>query len=155
MPPKIRLITIAICIFIVAYVFELVRRRHLNEEYSLGWLITGILMLVMAIWIDLLTKISNLVGAAEVTSTLFFLGLLFLVVICLHFSIRISSLTNQVRKLSQLLAMLNYKVGQGEMETDVAVIGKETKNRKISAKTNGKSEPLKEKVLVDEHIKNN
>lgn len=114
MPPKIRIITIVICIFIVAYVFELVRRRHLNEEYSMGWLITGVLMLVMATWIDLLTKIADLFGSATVTSTLFFLGLLFLVIICLHFSIRISNLTNQTRKLNQWLAILNHELGEAK-----------------------------------------
>ncbi len=153
MPPKIRLITIAVCIFIVAYVFELVRRRHLNEEYSMGWLITGILMLVMATWIDLLAKISDLVGSAAVTSTLFFLGLIFLVVICLHFSIRISSLTNQVRKLSQWLAIMNHEVdligkGTGQIEKK-----QESKQPQTTDDKAGK--PSKESMLINENFKNN
>lgn len=153
MPPKIRLITIAICIFIVAYVFELVRRRHLSEEYSMGWLITGILMLVMSIWIDLLSKITNLVGATAVTSTLFFLGLLFLIVICLHFSIRISNLTNQVRKLTQWLAILNQEVGLVEKEKDP--IDKKMENHEFLTAKGKIEKPSKETVLVNENFKNN
>ena len=91
MPPRIRIIAILICIFLVAYVFELVRRKHLNEEYSLGWLVTGSLMLILSISEDLLVWISDLVGATLFTSTLFFSGLVFLMIICLHFSIRISA----------------------------------------------------------------
>ncbi len=161
MPPKIRLITIAICIFIVAYVFELVRRRHLSEEYSMGWLITGLLMLVMSIWIDLLAKISNLVGSTSVTSTLFFLGLLFLVVICLHFSIRISNLTQQVRKLTQWLAILNNEVHLEEKEKDQnqndkrsGQIEKEIETRKTPPAENKTNKPLKESMLVNEDFKN-
>jgi hypothetical protein len=108
-PPRIRIIAILICIFLVAYVFELVRRKHLNEEYSLGWLVTGSLMLVLSISEDLLIWVSDLVGATLFTSTLFFSGLVFLMIICLHFSIRISALTNQVRMLTQHLGILDYE----------------------------------------------
>ncbi len=109
MPPRIRIIAILICIFLVAYVFELVRRKHLSEEYSMGWLVTGTLMLILSISEDLLVWVSDLVGATLFTSTLFFSGLVFLMVICLHFSIRISALTNQVRKLTQNMAILDYE----------------------------------------------
>ena len=107
MPPRIRIIAILICILLVAYVFELVRRRHLSEEYSMGWLVAGCLMLVLSVSEGVLIWISNLVGATLFTSTLFFFGLVFLVTICLHFSIRISSLTNQVRTLTQHMGILN------------------------------------------------
>ena len=107
MPPRIRIIAILICILLVAYVFELVRRRHLSEEYSMGWLVAGSLMLILSVSEGVLVWISNLVGATLFTSTLFFFGLVFLVTICLHFSIRISSLTNQVRTLTQHMGILN------------------------------------------------
>ena len=107
MPPRIRIIAILICVFLVAYVFELVRRRYLSEEYSMGWLVTGSLMLILSISEDLLVWISSLVGATLFTSTLFFFGLTFLVIICLHFSIRISALTNQMRTLTQHMGILH------------------------------------------------
>ena len=107
MPPRIRIIAILICIFLVAYVFELVRRRHLSEEYSMGWLVAGSMMLILSISEGLLVWVSNLVGATLFTSTLFFFGLIFLMTICLHFSIRISALTNQVRTLTQHMGILH------------------------------------------------
>ena len=107
MPPRIRIIAILICIFLVVYVFELVRRRHLSEEYSMGWLVAGSMMLILSISEGLLVWVSNLVGATLFTSTLFFFGLVFLVTICLHFSIRISALTNQVRTLTQHMGILH------------------------------------------------
>ena len=109
MPPRIQIISILICIFLVAYVFELVRRKHLNEEYSMGWLITGVSMLALSVSDGLIKWVSELVGATLFTSTLFFFGLLFLMVICLHFSIRISALTNQVRKLTHSIGILDLE----------------------------------------------
>ena len=109
MPPRIQVISILICVFLVAYVFELVRRKHLSEEYSMGWLVTGTLMLILSVSEDALRWVSELVGATLFTSTLFFFGLLFLMVICLHFSIRISALTKQVRALTQHIGILDHE----------------------------------------------
>ena len=78
MPPRIQIISILICVFLVSYVFELVRRKHLSEEYSMGWLITGTLMLILSVSEGALKWVSGLVGATLFTSTLFFFGLLFL-----------------------------------------------------------------------------
>ena len=109
MPPRIQTISILICVFLVVYVFELVRRKHLSEEYSMGWLVTGTLMLILSVSEDALRWVSELVGATLFTSTLFFFGLLFLMVICLHFSIRISALTKQVRALTQHIGILDHE----------------------------------------------
>ena len=109
MPPRIQIISILICVFLVVYVFELVRRKHLSEEYSMGWLVTGTLMLILSVSEDALRWVSELVGATLFTSTLFFFGLLFLMVICLHFSIRISALTKQVRTLTQHVGILDHE----------------------------------------------
>lgn len=114
MPPRIKIISILICIVMVSYVFELVRRKHLNEEYSMGWLVTGSLMLILSISDDLLKWITTLMGATLTTSTSFFFGLIFLVVICLHFSIRISALTNQVRRLTQHVGILYHEKSELE-----------------------------------------
>jgi hypothetical protein len=109
MPPRIQIISILICVFLVAYVFELVRRKHLSEEYSMGWLITGTSMLILSVSDEAIKWVSGLIGATLFTSTLFFFGLLFLMIICLHFSIRISALTKQVRTLTQHVGILDHE----------------------------------------------
>ena len=109
MPPRIQIISILICILLVAYVFELVRRKHLSEEYSMGWLVTGTLMLILSVSDDAIRWVSGLDGATLFTSTLFFFGLIFLMIICLHFSIRISALTQQLRTLTQHVGILDHE----------------------------------------------
>jgi hypothetical protein len=110
MPPRIRIIAITFSFILVVYVFELVRRRHLNEEYSMGWLIAGVCIFVLSFWQGLLDFVTRAVGAVLFTSTLFFFGLFFIILICLHFSIRISALTRQVNRLTQRQALLTNDV---------------------------------------------
>ncbi len=86
-------------------IIELIRRRQLREEYSWLWFATGFVMFLIVIWYDLLRAISELIGAVVVTTTLFLFALLFLILINIHYSIKISALTNQVKDLSQALAL--------------------------------------------------
>jgi len=100
---------------IMAVVVELVRRRKLREEYSWLWLLTGAVIIVLVMWYDLLVAITRLIGAIAPTTTLFIFGLLFLMLISLHYSIQISKLSYQVKEMGQQLALLRGRV---EDQTD-------------------------------------
>ncbi len=106
MPPKIRIIAVVFSFLLVVYVLELVRRRHLNEEYSMGWLVAGVSIFILSLCPGLLVYVTRMIGAVLFTSTLLFFGLFFLILICLHFSIRISALTRQVNRLTQRQALI-------------------------------------------------
>lgn len=105
---KIIAATIGVVIFIS--ILELVRRRKLREEYSWLWLITGMSIVVLALWYDLLAGISRYIGGVWPSSVLFFFGLIFLLLISLYQSVKISRLTDQVQELSQELAIRQVKV---------------------------------------------
>ena len=84
----------------------LVKKRKLREEYSWLWLLTGFVMLVLVLWYDLLLYITDLIGAVTATTTLFIFGIIFLILIALHFAIKISSLSDQVKNLAQQVSLL-------------------------------------------------
>ena len=99
-------------ILIMLLVLELVRRRKLREEYSWLWLLTGVIIIVLVAWYDLLVFISRTIGAVMPTTTLFIFGLLFLMIISLHYSVQISKLSKQVKDLAQELTLLKGQVEQ-------------------------------------------
>ena len=72
------IITVACILIVIIY---LVKKRKLREEYSWLWLLTGFVMLVLVLWYDLLLYITDLIGAATVTTTLFIFGIIFLMLI--------------------------------------------------------------------------
>ena len=105
---KIIAATIGVVIFIS--IIELVRQRKLREEYAWLWLITGMSILVLSLWYDLLAAISHYIGGVYPSAVLFFFGLIFLLLISLYQSVKISRLTDQVQKLSQELAISHAKL---------------------------------------------
>jgi hypothetical protein len=101
-----KVFAIVVSILIMVIVVELVRRRRLREEYSWLWLLTGAVIILLVIWYDLLVIITHFIGAVAPTTTLFIFGLLFLMLISLHYSIQISKLSHQVKEMGQQLALL-------------------------------------------------
>jgi hypothetical protein len=90
----------------LVFIVELVRRRKLREEYSWLWIVTSVGMFVLSSWYGLIEWLSHLTGAVTVTTTLFIFALLFLLALSVHFSTELSRLSQQVRRLTQELAML-------------------------------------------------
>ena len=86
-------------------ILELVRSRRLQERYSLLWIFTAIVLLLLSCWRGLLDRLAFLVGIHYPPSALFLVGLGFFLVILLHFSVVHSALAEQVKELGQRLAM--------------------------------------------------
>jgi len=91
-------------------VVELIRRGRLKERYSLLWLVAGGVLLILSVSKGLLEYLSQLVGIYYPPSFLFLVAFLFLLLITLHFSVSISSLSEKNKKLAQELALLRQKV---------------------------------------------
>lgn len=105
---KIFALVASTVVFLV--IVELVRRRRLREEYSWLWLLTGAAMILLVVWQRLLLTITWIIGAAVPVTTLWLFSLLFLLAIAIHFSVIISKLTTQVKRLAQELALLEAQL---------------------------------------------
>ena len=79
-------------------IVELVRRRKLKEEYAWLWILSTLGMVGLALFYPLLEWVTAAIGAVTATSTLFIFGLLFLLLISVHYSTVLSQLTQQVRR---------------------------------------------------------
>ena len=106
---RIRILTIGGAAIVLLMVVELVRRRKLKEEYSVLWVFTAALVLLISIWFSLLQNVTNAIGAISPASTLFFFGLLFGLVLLLHFSVRISSLERRLTSLVQEVGLMGVE----------------------------------------------
>ncbi len=115
-----RSIVFAVVASLIAFlvVLELVRRRHLSEEYSLLWLGTALVMLVVGVWRDLLHGLADLVNIEYPPNLLFLLAALFLLFIQLYFSTVITRLTKENREAAQQIALLRHDLDQLRRQQD-------------------------------------
>lgn len=106
---KQQIFSILVSLAVFFFTIDLVRKKRLREEYSLLWLGTSLSMIVLIIRYDWLLAITRVIGAVLPTTTLFLGSILFLILLSVQFSIKISKLSNQVKDLVQENALLRYE----------------------------------------------
>jgi hypothetical protein len=109
MTTKQQIFSILISVIVFILTIDLVRKKRLREEYSLLWLATSSAMIILILRYDWLLALTRLIGAVLPTTTLFLGSILFLVLLSVQFSIKISKLSDQVKDLVQENALLRYE----------------------------------------------
>jgi hypothetical protein len=110
-PLKISIAATIVSVVLLLAVFELIRSRRLRERYALLWLATGVVLVVLSAWRGGLNTIAAWLGVRGYPpAVLFAVGLLFVIVVLLHYSTVISRLTDQNTILAQRLALLESKI---------------------------------------------
>jgi hypothetical protein len=100
-------------VLLLLVVFELIRSRRLRERYALLWLLTGVVLLVLSVWRGGLNTIAGWFGISGYPpAILFAVGILFILLVLLHYSTVISRLSDQSTILAQRLALLEERLGE-------------------------------------------
>ena len=95
---------------LVVAVLWLVRRQRLREEYTPIWIGTAVAMALVSVHPEILRTLARLMSAWTLSSTVFFLGLVFLVAICLNYAVRLSRASLQIKNLAQEVALIGARL---------------------------------------------
>jgi hypothetical protein len=106
----IQIISIGGSVLLLISVIELIRRSLLKERYAILWLFSVVIVLIFSIWQKLLDKVAGGLGVAYPPSLLFLVAFIFLLLITLHFSVVLSSLSKRNKTLSQKIAILDARM---------------------------------------------
>ena len=100
-------------------VVDLVRRRRLREEFSWIWVCGAAGALVLSVWAGAREALADLLGIEPPVAVLVACGL-FLVLVALDISTKVSKLANQQKNLAQGMARLEKRLadleGSGQAE---------------------------------------
>jgi hypothetical protein len=107
---KLTLVTGLTGLLLLAAIVELLRRRQLREKYGMLWL--GLLFVVvpLSLFPRLLDGVAGLLGVASGVSLVLFLGIVFLLLVCIHLSWEVSALEEETRTLAEEFALLRAEV---------------------------------------------
>ena len=102
--PRQFIASIILSLALMALIVRLVQKGRLDIAYCWLWLGIGIGSLVVVIRYDWLVHVSGWIGAVTNTTTVFLLGFFGLLLMCLQFSLVISSHRRHIKRLTQRLA---------------------------------------------------
>ncbi len=111
---RLQIIAIITALVFMFFIFRLISKGRLREEYSFIWIICTVLLLVFSVWRNGLDVIAKLMGIFYAPS-LIFMGAIFAIVIFLvHLSVVNSKQHKQIKDLSQEMALLKEKLEKKE-----------------------------------------
>ena len=113
-----QVVAIASSLLIIFFVISLIRKRKLREEYSILWIVGGLVLIVFSIWRGLVDIIADMAGVAYAPAVLFLIGIFFAVLMFLHFTVVISRQTDQNKALAQEIALLRNRIRELEKESE-------------------------------------
>jgi len=106
MLPRQLIASIILSSLLLVVIIRLVQKQRLDISYCWLWLAIGLASLVVVVKYDWLTRLSEVIGSLTNTTTLFLLGFFVVLMMCLQFSLVISSQRRQIKKLCQQMAIL-------------------------------------------------
>ena len=122
-PLKVSIAATAASLVLLLVVFELVRSRRLRERYALLWILTGVVLVALSAWRGGLNTIAGWLGVRGYPpAVLFAVGLLFVILVLLHYSTVISRLSDQNVILAQRLALLELQLSEERAPVDEASV---------------------------------
>jgi hypothetical protein len=107
---RVQVLAAVAAVVVLVFILELVRGRKLREEYSILWVAAAILMLVVAIWKEILFGVARFLGVYNANSLLFFLGIIFVLIYLVHLSVKVSLLTENSKAYSQHIGLLKAEL---------------------------------------------
>ncbi len=118
---RIDLVAVIASALLLGYIIESVRRRRLREEYSILWLATATVLLLLSLVQPALHIIARALGILTPVNALFVVGFAFTTIILLHFSTVVSRLSRENRELAQRYALLVHRLQREEDALERAI----------------------------------
>lgn len=105
-PYKIQIISIIGALTFMFFIFRLIVKGKLREEYSIIWIICTVILLIFSIWRNGLDVMAKLLGVYYAPALIFLAAIFAIIIFLVHLSVVNSKQHEQIKKLSQELALL-------------------------------------------------
>lgn len=110
---KVQVIAIAASVAVMGFVFQLIRKRKVREEYAILWFLASLALILVSVWRGSLDVAARILGVAYPPSVLLLAAIGLGFAAAIHFSISLSRLAEQNIRLAQEMALLRYRLEHG------------------------------------------
>ena len=125
---RLQLFAIVVGVIFLVMMIELIRKNRVTLKYALLWLFSGLVLLVLAIFPQVLNWISRLIGVYSPVNALFAILLCCGLVLMISFSVIVSGNKKAVVRLTQKISLLENRIR--ELEKQAQGAGTETAEEK-------------------------
>ena len=125
---RLQWFAIIIGVIFLVMMIELIRKNRVTLKYALLWLFSGLVLLVLAIFPQVLNWVAGLIGVYSPVNALFAILLCCGLVLMISFSVIVSGNKKAVVRLTQKISLLENRIR--ELEKQAQDAGTETAEEK-------------------------
>ena len=103
---KIQVLLIAFLLVLLIVIINMLRKRDLELKYVLVWMACDIALIILTCFPQLMRSLASALGIYSPMNMIFFLGFVFSLIIIFSLTVALSRVTEKVRKIAQIVAML-------------------------------------------------
>ena len=133
-PATLRLVLIAALVVYFVMILVFLKNKTLELRYTLLWMFAGVVLAVLVIWPETLTRLIGLMGIQSNMNGLFLMTIAFIVMIMMSLTSIVSRQTNKIRNLVQEIAILEKQMR--ELEKKLEYRSKDKKEDKLDGDSN-------------------
>ena len=115
---------VLVFIFLLA-IIHLLRKGKLSLKYSLIWIFSSIILLIMIIFPQISIQVSKWVGVEVPSNFIFMLEGIFVLIILISLTLIVSNQTSRLTRLTQTIAILERRIRDLEEKTATSAPKKE------------------------------
>ena len=115
---KLKIFLFSVVLIFFALIFLLLKKNKLKVKYSVLWITMSVIFLIVLVFSETVKKISALAGFETTSNFVFFLAIFFILIMLVSLCIIISKQSEQIKKLTQRLGILNNKLDKFEGKTN-------------------------------------
>jgi hypothetical protein len=120
---RARAFFIVLGLLVLFFVIASLRRKRLKEQYALLWLLMALALVVAPLFINIIDAVSFAIGIDYPPALMIVIALICFVLIFFQFSVTISRFSEQIKSLTQDLALTRRQVA--DLEQRLAGAGSE------------------------------
>ena len=118
MPLRLTITLLLGVLFYLTVIIALIKKEQLNLRYTLLWLFSGVVMMILAVFPQVASFIAGCMGVETPANAVFVIEALFALLIILSLTSVVSNQMLRIRKLTQTQAMLEKRVREVEEQLD-------------------------------------
>jgi len=103
-----------ITVLFVILVFRSINQKKLQMKYSVVWILISFAMLIIAVFPDIITVITNLTGIETPSNFIYFAGIVVLLVVSFYLTTVVSKQSDTLRFLIQMTAINKFLDNESE-----------------------------------------
>ena len=111
MLPTRLVITLLVGLLVYFFIIlMLLKYKEISLKYTLLWLLSGLLLVLLVIFPSILTWLSNVLGFQSNRNGLMVMGVAFIIMIIMSLTSIVSKQSNKIRNLVQYTALLEKRI---------------------------------------------